>query len=278
MNNALVIDLEHWYSPELLKGYLPKNLIDQDKESVMPILDLLEKYNVKATFAVLGSVAEKNSELIKDIYSRGHEIASHGYSHKMLHELGKEGFEEEIKKSVELLSSITGEQPIGFRAPSFSIDNSTKWAFEILEKYGFEYDASIFPVKTMLYGEPNAPLSIYKPSKENVTKHDPKGNITEFPMTVLKLGKNIPLAGGFYMRITPLWILILGLKLVNKKRPSILYIHPWEFYPGTPRFNLPLFSRFITYYGINSNMSKLESLLRKFRFTSVRAILNSKRY
>jgi peptidoglycan-N-acetylglucosamine deacetylase len=273
IKNALVVDLEHWYSPELLRDYLPAQNIDQDIESIEPILALFDKYNVKATFAILGSVAEKHPELIKEIYNRGHEIASHAYSHKMLHELGKEGFEEEIKRSVELLSSITGEKPIGFRAPSFSIDNSTKWAFEILEKYGFKYDASIFPAKTMLYGEPDAPVFIYRPSKEDVTKHDPKGKIIEFPMTVLKFGTNIPLAGGFYMRVLPSWLLKFGIKYVNKRRPVIIYIHPWELYPKTPRLNLSLFSRFVTYYGINSNLDKLESILKIFSFNSIYNVL-----
>lgn len=275
VQNALVIDLEHWYSPEFLRDHLPAELVDQDVESVIPILALLDKYNVKATFAVLGSVAEKHPELIKEIYDRGHEIASHAYSHKTLYELGKDGFEDEIRRSVELLSSITGEKPIGFRAPSFSINNSTKWAFEILEKYGFRYDASIFPIKTMLYGEPKAPIDIYRPSKEDVTQHDPQGKITEFPMTVLKLGRNIPICGGFYMRILPLWFLKLGIKSVNKKRPAIIYIHPWEVYTETPRLKLPLFSRFVTYWGVDFTISKLERLMDQFKFYPLRIVLNN---
>lgn len=275
IRNALVIDLEHWHSPELLKNHLhnPQILIDQDLESSRPILELLDKYHIKATFAVLGSVAEKHPELIKEIYNCGHEIASHAYSHKTLHELGKTGFEDEVCRSVDLLYSITGEKPIGFRAPSFSIDNTSKWAFEILENYGFKYDASIFPIKTMLYGEPNAPLEIYKPFKEDVTQNDPNGKIIEFPMTVLRLGTNIPLAGGFYMRVLPFWALKRGINIVNEKRPAIIYIHPWELNPNTPRLNLPLFSRIITYYGINSNLRKLTYLFNNFGFTSIRNIL-----
>lgn len=276
MKNALVIDLEHWYSNEFLTEYLPSEKVDQDVEAVKPILDLLDKYNVRVTFCVLGTFAERHPELVKYIYDKGHEIQSHAYSHKTLHELGKNAFEEEIKKSVNLLESITGEKPVGFRAPSFSIDNSTKWAFEILEKYGFKYDSSIFPIKTMLYGEPKAPVDIYKPSKNDVTKNDPNGNIIEFPMTVLKLGVNIPLAGGFYLRVLPLWFLVAGIRQINKTRPAIIYIHPWETYPKTPHLKLPLFSRFVAYYGINSSLSKFESLLKKFDFGSVKEILQTK--
>lgn len=278
MKNALVIDLEHWYSNEFLTKYLPSEKVNQDVEAVKPIIDLLEKYNVSATFAVLGTYAERNNELIKKIYDKGHEIQSHGCSHKSLHELGKDAFEDEIRRSVDILESITGEKPVGFRAPSFSIDNSTKWAFEILEKYGFKYDSSIFPIKTMLYGEPKAPVNIYKPSKENVVKSDPDGKIIEFPMTVLKIGINIPIAGGFYLRVLPLWFLKLGIRLVNKKRPAIIYIHPWETYPNTPRFKLPIFSKFVAYYGINASLSKFEKLLEEFEFTTIKEILTDYSY
>jgi peptidoglycan-N-acetylglucosamine deacetylase len=274
MINALVVDLEHWHSNEFLTEYLPEELVDQVPESVQPILDLLDKHKIKATFAVLGSVAEQHPELVKEIYDKGHEIASHAWSHKTLHELGRDAFEVELKKSVELLRNITGEQPIGFRAPSFSIDNTTRWAFEVLEKYGFKYDASVFPIKTMLYGVPNAPLHIYHPSRENITKEDPNRTFTEFPMTVLKIGKNIPIAGGFYLRILPLWFLKYGIREVNKERPAILYIHPWETYLATPRLKLPWFSGFVAYYGIESCMDKFVELIKEFKFESIRDVLN----
>jgi len=273
MINALVVDLEHWHSSEFLTEYIPAEPVDQVPESVRPILDLLDRYHVRATFAVLGSVAEEHPELVREIYDRGHEVASHAWSHKTLYDLGKEAFEDEIRRSVELLESITGVSPVGFRAPSFSIDNSTKWAFEILEKYGFEYDASIFPIKTMLYGVPNAPLHIYRPSREDVTKEDPNGKLLEFPMTVLNIGKNIPIAGGFYLRVLPLWFLKYGIREVNKDRPAILYIHPWETYSGTPRLKIPWFSRFVTYYGITSALRKFEDLLNEFKFASISEVV-----
>ena len=269
MINALVIDLEHWHCIELLRNRVPENPVDQVPESTRPILDLLDKYNIKATFAVLGTVAEQHPELIKEIYDKGHEIASHAWSHKTLHSLGKNAFEEEIKRSVEMLESITGEQPMGFRAPSFSIDNSTKWAFDVLEKHGFEYDASIFPIKTRLYGAPNAPLHIYRPAKDDIEKEDNNGAIIEFPMTVVKLAKKIPIAGGFYLRLLPAWFIKFGIKQVNKERPAILYIHPWETFIRTPKMNIPWSSSFVTYYGIDSSLDKFEYLLREFDFCPI---------
>jgi len=274
MKNALSIDLEPWYASEFLTKYLPEEKDDQIENSVRPILDLLDRHKMKATFFVLGIAAEKHPDVVREIYNKGHEIASHAYSHKTLYDLGEAGFEEEIGKSVRLLEFITGEKPIGFRAPSFSINNSTKWAFEILRKYNFKYDSSIFPIKTMLYGVPNAPIHLYRPSMSDVAKHDPNGDIIEFPMTVFKLGKNIPVAGGFYLRVLPLWFLRFALRRVNKVRPAVLYIHPWETYLMTPKLNnMPLFPKFVTYHGINSALNKVESLLNEFQFKPLREFL-----
>lgn len=271
--NALSIDLEFWYTAELVKNYAPVRKEDKITESVEPLLYLLEKYNTRATFFVLGTLAEKYPELIKRLHDYGHEIASHGYSHKTLYDLNKKSFDDEIKKSVNILKSITGEFPIGFRAPTFSINNSTKWAFEILDKYGFKYDSSIFPIKTMLYGEPTAPRNFYRPSRDDVTRHDPSGKIIEFPMTVGNFGKNIPICGGFYFRLFPSFFLHSSIKIINLTKPAIIYIHPWETYSETPRLKLPRFSKFITYYNINSTLPKFESMLKDFEFTTVKDVL-----
>ena len=272
MINALGVDVEYWWCNEFLTKYLPEKKENQITESIDIILNLLDKYNSKATFFVLGMIAEENPDIIEKIYNKGHEIASHAYSHKTLYELGEEGFEDEIQKSMEIIGKY---KPIGFRAPSFSVNNTTKWVFDILEKYGFEYDSSIFPIKTELYGVPNAPLHPYRPSKNDVAKSNHEGKIIEFPLTVLRCaGLNIPIAGGFYLRTLPLWFLIRGMKRVNRDRPAIIYIHPWELYSKTPRMNAPLKSRFIAYNGINSTFKKLETLLQEFSFVPVRELLN----
>lgn len=256
-----------------MKGHVPYKRTDLVYESTRPLLGLLDKYNIKATFFVLGMLAEKYPELIEDIYHRGHEIASHAYSHRSLYDLGKLGFEEEIIKSKKILDKYN---PIGFRAPSFSIDNETRWAFQILKKHGFKYDSSIFPIKTMLYGVPGAPLCIYRPWKEDVSRHDSNGEITEFPLTVMEIGRfNLPISGGFYLRILPLQLLKRCLHRVNEERPVVLYVHPWETYPGIPQIkNISPFSRFITYYGINNALAKLESILNEFKFNTIRDVLD----
>ena len=267
MINALTIDLEPWYVSEFLTKYLPEEKDDQIEEAVRPILDLLDRYKTKATFFVLGIVAERHPEMVRQVYDKGHEIASHTYSHKTLYELGESRFEDEIKKSVTLLESITGEKPIGFRAPSFSINNTTKWAFEILREYGFKYDSSIFPIKTRLYGVPDAPLYPYRPSIDDVSQEDSDGEIVEFPLSVFRFGGNIPVAGGFYLRVLPLWFLRFAIARVNKTRPAVIYVHPWETYSKTPRLSgVPLLVRFVSYHGINSALRKLEGLLKEFEF------------
>lgn len=274
MGNALVVDLEFWYSPEFVRHHLPEQKDDQLPESVIPLLELLDKYETRATFAVLGTVAERHPELVKLIFRQGHEIASHGYSHRTLYEMSEKEFEQEIAKSVDLLTAITGERPLGFRAPSFSLNNSTKWALEILLKHGFKYDASVFPVRTKLYGVPGAPLHPYRPSAGDLAKESQNGGIVEFPMSVFRLGVSIPVAGGFYLRALPLCFLNFALKRTAQSRPIVVYIHPWETYNRTPRLrNMPRFHRFVTYYGISKALGKLERLLAEFRFKPIREVL-----
>ena len=274
LGKALVVDLEFWHSPEFVRGHVLQEKNDQFPESVVPLLDLLDKHRTKATFAVLGVVAERYPNLVKSIFDRGHEIASHSYSHRTLYELTKDEFEQELLKSVGLLLSITGEKPVGFRAPSFSLNNSTKWALGILEKHGFRYDASIFPVRTSLYGVPGAPLHPYRPSAEDITKESELPGIVEFPMTVFRLGVNIPVAGGFYLRVLPSCFIVFALRQAARSRPVIVYIHPWETYDNTPRLSeMSRFHRFVTYHGINRALKKLERLLVEFRFRPIREIL-----
>ena len=281
MQNAFTIDLEDWYHPEFVTNFVPAyQRKDQVEDAVKPLLQLLDRYNVSATFFVLGQVAERHPELIEKIYNEGHEIASHGYSHKRLHELGKEKFEDDIRKSVNILESVVKEKIIGFRAPSYSIDQDTAWALDVLENLGYRYDSSVFPLrfrKKSLYGIRNAPLYPYSPSKEDITKEsdDKNRKIIEFPLSVVKFaGVKIPVAGGAYLRLFPAQFIILAIKKINKeKRPAIIYVHPWEIYEKTPRIKLPFPHGQITYYGINSALKKVESLLKNFKFGTVRNVL-----
>lgn len=277
--NALTIDFEDCLCNEYLLKYIPESLDrkavqGQVIEATDRLLKLLEKYDTKATFFVLGKVAENCPEYVKMLHESGHEISSHGYSHTVLYKLGKGGFEEELKRSTRLIKSITHEQPLGFRAPSFSLDQSTAWVYPLLEKYGYAYDSSIYPMRIMLYGVPKAPLVPYRPDLNDITRNDDSRPIIEFPLSVVKFWKNIPVSGGFYLRFFPSWFMDLSIGRISKSRPAIIYIHPWETYQKTIRVKAPLLSRFEAYHGINSSLHKLESLLQKYRFMPVRDVLS----
>ena len=269
--NALSIDWEYWWCNKFL-GKVAKKETESIVESSIQLLKLLDKYNAKATFFILGITAEKHPEIVEEIFKRGHEIASHGYSHKSLFKMGEEEFKREIKKSLNILKKYDIK---GFRAPYFSINNSNKWVFRILKEYGFEYDSSIYPTNLTYNGISGAPLYIYRPFNNDIRKHDSKGKIIEFPLTCLKFGINIPIAGGFSSRILPLWFLKLGIKKVNEDRPAIFYIHPWEIFKKTPKLNIfanPL--RFTAYLGTSSMPKKFETILKQFRFKTIKQVLN----
>lgn len=274
MINALSFDLEEWYHSELVEGR--RSSVSQVGEATRPILDLLDRYQTKASFFVVGEVAEQNPDLIQSIFQRGHEIGCHGYSHKLLWQLDESLFREELKHFHRVMERILGKIKIkGFRAPCFSLDNRSKWALRVLSDYGYQYDASIFPVKiNPLYGISGAPTQPYRISLKDVREEDPQSPLMEFPMSPLKIGRlKIPIAGGFYLRIFPLPFIYWGLKRINQHHPFLIYFHPWESHEKTPRLKLPLFNRVISYYGIRSALKKLEFLLKNFRFARVDHVL-----
>jgi len=272
--NAMSIDLEEWYHSELVEGR--RSSFSQAEEATNPILELLDRYQTKASFFIVGEVAEQNPGLIQSIFEKGHEIGCHTFSHKLLWKLDESLFRGEIEHFQSVMERILGKIKIkGFRAPCFSLDNRSKWALRVLSDYGYQYDASIFPVKiNPLYGISGAPAQPYRISFEDVRKEDPQSPLMEFPLCPLTIGRlKIPISGGFYFRILPLPFLYWGLKRINRDKPFLLYFHPWESYEKTPRFKLPLFNRVISYYGVSSALKKLEFLLEHFKFSRVDHIL-----
>ena len=277
MINALSVDLEHWWCNEFLRDYLPEKSESCLTESLQLLLDVLNNYNTRATFFVLGTVAEEFPDSVETIYSEGHEVASHGYSHTLLAELGRERFDAEMKHCVKQLHHIVHETPRGFRSPCFSLTNDTRWALEVLEKHGFTFDSSIYPISARLYGVPHAPLEPYYPSREDVAIEDANqnGRVIEFPLTAVKVfGQNIPISGGFYLRVLPFSFVQWGLRKVNETRPAMIYVHPWEMNSNIPRVNAPMLSRFEAYHGIGSNLKKLKALVREFHFAPIGEVLD----
>ncbi len=268
MKNVLSFDIEEWFHAEIFGNRFPKSLWNglesRVKIGTEIILNFLSKKNVKATFFFLGWVAEKYPEIVKITSDEGHEIGSHGYNHIRIDKLSPPGFRDEVKKSVELLRSISGKKILGYRAPTFSITKETLWALPILLEEGYKYDSSVFPIYHDRYGIPDAPLTPY------IAYRNDRNSIVEFPMPTVQIGKyNLPFGGGGYFRLYPLW---LSMKFMEKcqlnDRPVIFYAHPWEFDRGIPKIDLKLFETIRHYHGNHKILDRLDSLISSFDFTS----------
>ena len=244
------------------------------EETTNVLLELFEKYNVTSTFFTLGYIAEKFPHLIEKICSYGHEIASHGYAHLDLRKISKETFESDLIKSIKILEKISKEKVLGFRAPVFSVNSNNIWAFEILQKY-MTYDSSVFPVWTPLYGIPSAPRFIYKMKVQNPFEESDDGTFLEIPPATLHfpiLG-NIPIAGGFHWRFLPLSLVKSGIQKLNKKGyPAMCYIHPKYLDEKMPKISQ--YGREY-YWGLKKSLNKFESILKDFRFSSAKHIIEN---
>jgi polysaccharide deacetylase family protein (PEP-CTERM system associated) len=267
--NLLGIDFEDWYHPELIQRHLKtKNNKPTVINGIDKILDWLRINETYATFFMVGELLESKPELLDKILSNGHEIAFHTMYHTRLDSPNfKERFVEEIKR----FNTLTSGRSKGFRAPSFSLNYSSSWAVDILLDNNYQYDSSIVPAKTKLYGLPNAERKPYKITSDSLEKNDPSGKLMEFPLlTTRLLGKQIPSCGGFYLRILPLKIIenAISFNDVNKI-PSSFYIHSWELTPEyMPKISIPFMDNFVTYYNLKKSISKMGKLLKKFKFTS----------
>ncbi|UOE52174.1 DUF3473 domain-containing protein [Mucilaginibacter sp. SMC90] len=272
MKNAFTVDLEDWFCSHNLISEIKyedwDNLEGRVTAPTLRLLELLKKYDCKATFFVLGWVADRYPELIQKIAIDGHEIASHGYSHKLLTGIAPSFFEEDLIKSVFAIERACGIKPAGYRAPAFTIVNSTKWAFGILKKLGFAYDSSVYPTNMHPdYGIGDAPLTIYSP----------QSGLTEIPLSCAVLfNKNIPCSGGAYLRFLPYFLYKqLVNNVIKSGRAYIFYIHPWEIDPEMPRVKLPALKAIRHYTNLASTFGKIERLLQDFEFTSLQNILTA---
>ena len=260
--NILSIDVEEILHAEYVKD---SGEIDgyRSVENIELILDLLNEFDISATFFIVGEIVQSYPNLLKLIEAQGHEVSFHGWSHKPLWELDEESFRMELGRFLELHPDC-----IGYRAPSFSLDEKTEWALHVLDEEGFIYDSSIFPVKTPLYGVSEAPLIPYQPSKLDFTRESSSG-VWEFPLLTYSLfGIRIPAAGGFYLRFMPT-LIHKAIKSRNSSGfPAIIYVHSWELDPETPKYKLGLYRSFVTYYNTEKTYRLLHDLLTKYNFTS----------
>ena len=275
--NILGIDFEDWFHPELIQKYISKeNNEPRVVEGINKIIELLRKNETKATFFVVGELLEFKPELLDIILENEHEIAFHTMKHTRIDLPNRrEQFQDEIKQ----FDKLTGGRSKGFRAPSFSLNNNSSWLIDVLEENNYEYDSSIVPVKTSMYGMPNAERKPYKISRNFLEGDSIGGKIIEFPLLVTKfLGKKIPAGGGFYLRTLPLRVIENAIKSYEKEKiPGVFYIHSWELTPEfMPRINLSKKDNFITYHNINKAYNKMEDLLKKYEFTSFEIFLQNK--
>lgn len=265
--NALTIDVEDYYQVSAFESHVSFDAWPHHESRVAKntarILEILNRHNVKATFFVLGWVAEREPQVVRAIQSEGHEIASHGYRHQLIYRMRRQEFQDDVTRAKAILEEITGTQVLGYRAPSYSIVQETLWALDVLEEVGFQYDSSIFPIHHDRYGMPDAPRFPY------VHRLSEGRSIVEFPLSTARLwGKNLPVAGGGYFRIFPYAYTRWGLRRINNQdqQPAVFYLHPWEIDPQQPRMRGSLLSRFRHYTGLTRTESRLQRLLCDFQF------------
>ncbi|MCD4692537.1 MAG: DUF3473 domain-containing protein [Calditrichales bacterium] len=257
----LTFDIEEWFQVENLKSAISyaewKSRPSSVERNTDRILSLLNMFNIRCTFFVLGWVAERYPKLIRKISEAGHEVASHGYSHELTYTLNNKDISNDVCKSKQLIEDITGQAVTGYRAPSFSVDDRL---IDVLKELAFDYDSSYSPFKlNNRYGVINRPLR-----KEGTIYRFDNGLI-EMPLSMLKMGNwNIPVSGGAYFRLLPLTLFKGFVKqIIKKDRFYVFYLHPWEFEPDQPRIkNIRLNHRIRHYTGLKHTEQKLERLIQ----------------
>ena len=255
MRNVISIDLEQWFHRPIFRNcasLAERNDKQHITKATENILRVLKKHNKQTTFFVVAEIAEQAPEIIEEISNEGHELAFHGYSHIPLHELSREEFEREVREGLRVLRHLVNEKPKGFRAPVFSLNQKTSWALSVLSRYGFEYDSSVCPTITPIYGNLNAPSYPYYPSMQNPAIED--GNqkrIVEFPVLTGKVGFfRIPACGGFFLRLFGVEFTLRAVRHMNKMGyPAMVYVHPWELYDA-PKRPVPGLKSIYAYYRI----------------------------
>jgi polysaccharide deacetylase family protein (PEP-CTERM system associated) len=273
--NAMTVDVEDYFHVSAFDGIVPRaswaTLESRVERNTERLLTILDQAGVTATFFVLGWVAERFPALVRRIAEQRHEVASHGYAHRLVYDLTPGMFREDIRRSKDVLETAAGAAVEGYRAPSYSVTPRSLWALDVLIEEGFRYDASIFPIHHDRYGIPLSPRHPYYLNR-------PGGSIVEAPASTVRWGLlNFPVAGGGYFRILPYQWTRWGIARINRLecRPAIFYMHPWEIDPDQPRLTGSLLSRFRHYRNLHTTESRLRRLLSDFNFASMAVMLRS---
>jgi len=271
--NIFTVDVEDYFMVSAFSDVIPMhqwgNFESRIENNTLRVLDIIDKYSVNGTFFILGWVAERYPEIVKEIDRRGHEVACHSYCHRLVYNMTPEEFREDTRKAKAIIEGIIGKEISGYRAPSYSITENSIWALKILAEEGFEYDSSIFPIRHDRYGFPA--YSRFPIMEETGTGW----KILEIPLSTIKIfGENFPVGGGGYLRMYPLWFTQYAIRELNEKeyKSAIVYVHPWELDPDQPRLKSTKLSMFRHYINLGKTESRLDSLLGTFKFQSIRDI------
>lgn len=274
MKNALSFDIEEDFQAEAFARLLPvdewPSLGSRVAGSTRGLLNLLDAAGIRATFFVLGWVAERHPLLVREIDRRGHEVACHGYGHRMIHRMTRREFAEDVARAKGVLEAILGVPIIGYRAPTFSVVRETLWSLAVLREAGFRYDSSIYPIRHDRYGIPDAPRFPHRRTAGD------GGEIVEFPpSTVALLGLRLPVGGGGYFRLFPYRATRWALRRLNsvEGQPAMVYLHPWEVDPAPPPLPVGWLTRFRHSVNARKTAPRLRRLLGEFDFAPVREVL-----
>jgi polysaccharide deacetylase family protein (PEP-CTERM system associated) len=270
--NAMTVDVEDYFHVSVFDGVVPRHAWDGLESRVCANTDrLLAIFNssgIRATFFVLGWVAERFPALVRAIAAEGHEVASHGHGHRLVYDLTLPAFRDDIRRSKDVLESAIGSPVFGYRAPSYSVTPRSLWAIDVLIEEGFRYDASIFPIYHDRYGIPTSPRHPYLLQRAYT--------LLEAPASTVRWGPfNLPVAGGGYFRILPYAWTRWGIRRLNQveRAPAIFYLHPWEIDPGQPRLGTSALGRFRHYCNLSKTEARLRALLDDFQFSTMVAVL-----
>jgi polysaccharide deacetylase family protein (PEP-CTERM system associated) len=274
ITHVISVDVEDYFQVEAFTG-----VVDTDSwnswpsrvvENTRRVLDLFGRHNAKGTFFFLGWVAERFPSLVREVESQGHEIACHSYWHRPIYRLTRDEFREDTRMACDAIQQACGKKVLGYRAPTWSITKNSLWALDILAEEGMVYDSSVFPIRHDLYGIPDAPHFSYTHTSASALQ------LVEFPpATVRVAGRNIPVAGGGYLRLFPLSYTLWALRRYEKKylQPAVVYFHPWELDRQQPSIRAGAKSQIRHYTNIDLMEERLAAMLRTHRFQPFRELL-----